>query len=208
MLDFIMKIFDGIMSFIEYSGTIGALVGCFLILIESIFPVLPLVAFITINFLVFGKLVGFLLSWIFTILGCIISYFIFKKGFGNKFEKLTEDKATLKKYKHLFKNITVTQLVLLIAMPFTPAFMVNIAAGLVKMDFKKKNRRIILSIFSVPAYLIGLIIGKISLVYFWGFVGTSFVNSFKNPIVLVKIAVLLLLSYIVTALVNKVLKIE
>ena len=104
MLDFIMKIFDGIMSFIEYSGTIGALVGCFLILIESIFPVLPLVAFITINFLVFGKLVGFLLSWIFTILGCIISYFIFKKGFGNKFEKLTEDKATLKKYKHLFKN--------------------------------------------------------------------------------------------------------
>ena len=72
--------------------------------------------------------------------------------------------------------------------------MVNIAAGLVKMDFKK--------------YLIGLIIGKISLVYFWGFVGTSFVNSFKNPIVLVKIAVLLLLSYIVTVLVNKVLKIE
>lgn len=194
MLDFIMKIFDDIMSFIEYSGTIGALVGCFLILIESIFPVLPLVAFITINFLVFGKLVGFLLSWIFTILGCIISYFIFKKGFGNKFEKLTEDKSTLKKYKHLFKNITVTQLVLLTAMPFTPAFMVNIAAGLVKMDFKK--------------YLIGLIIGKISLVYFWGFVGTSFVNSFKNPIVLVKIAVLLLLSYIVTALVNKVLKIE
>ena len=103
MLDFIMSIFDGIMSFIEYNGTAGALVGCGLILIESIFPVLPLVAFITINFLVFGKLVGFILSWTFTILGCIISYFIFKKGFGNKFEKLTEDKVTLKKYKHLFK---------------------------------------------------------------------------------------------------------
>lgn len=194
MLDFIMSIFDGIMSFIEYNGTAGALVGCGLILIESIFPVLPLVAFITINFLVFGKLVGFILSWTFTILGCIISYFIFKNGFGNKFEKLTEDKVTLKKYKHLFKNISVTQLVLLIAMPFTPAFMVNIAAGLVKMDFKK--------------YLIGLIIGKISLVYFWGFIGTSFVDSFKNPIILIKIVILLILSYVVTVLVNKVLKIK
>ena len=194
MLDFIMNIFNSIMSFIEYNGTAGALIGCCLILFESIFPVLPLVAFITINFLVFGKLIGFILSWIFTILGCIMSYFIFKKGFGNKFEKLTEDKATLKKYKHLFKNISITQLVLLIAMPFTPAFMVNIAAGLVKMDFKK--------------YLIGLIIGKISLVYFWGFVGTSFVDSFKNPIILVKIAILLILSYIVTILVNKVLKIK
>ena len=194
MLDFIMSIFDGIMSFIEHNGTAGALVGCGLILIESIFPVLPLVAFITINFLVFGKLVGFILSWTFTILGCIISYFIFKKGFGNKFEKLTEDKVTLKNYKHLFKNISVTQLVLLIAMPFTPAFMVNIAAGLVKMDFKK--------------YLIGLIIGKISLVYFWGFIGTSFVDSFKNPIILIKIVILLILSYVVTVLVNKVLKIK
>ena len=73
-------------------------------------------------------------------------------------------------------------------MPFTPAFMVNIAAGLVKMDFKK--------------YLIGLIIGKISLVYFWGFIGTSFVDSFKNPIILIKIVILLILSYVVTVLVN------
>lgn len=194
MLDFIVNIFDGIMSFIEYNGVVGAFVGCFLILIESIFPVLPLVAFITINFLVFGKLIGFLLSWIFTILGCIMSYLIFRKGFGNKFEKLTEDKEKLKKYKHLFKNISVSELVLLIAMPFTPAFMVNIAAGLVKMDFKK--------------YLVGLIIGKISLVYFWGFVGTSFIDSFKNPVILVKIALLLLASYIVTILVNKVLKIK
>ena len=120
--------------------------------------------------------------------------YINSKEYHDKFEKLTEDKVTLKKYKHLFKNISVTQLVLLIAMPFTPAFMVNIAAGLVKMDFKK--------------YLIGLIIGKISLVYFWGFIGTSFVDSFKNPIILIKIVILLILSYVVTVLVNKVLKIK
>ena len=62
------------------------------------------------------------------------------------------------------------------------------------MDFKK--------------YLTGLMIGKISLVYFWGFVGTSFIDSFKSPIILVKIVILLVLSYVVTILVNKLLKIK
>lgn len=194
MLDFLSNIFNDILSFVEYNGVIGAFIGCFLIVIESMLPVLPLVAFITINFLVFGNLLGFVLSWIFTIIGCLLSYFIFKKGFGNKFERLTNDKETLKKYKHLFKNITLGQLVLILALPFTPAFIVNIAAGLVKMDFKK--------------YFVALLIGKISLIYFWGYVGTSFIESFKNPIILIKILLLLLISYIITVIINKVLKIK
>ena len=64
MLDFIMSIFDGIMSFIEYNGTAGALVGCGLILIESIFPVLPLVAFITINFIGYFCTIHGIIYWL------------------------------------------------------------------------------------------------------------------------------------------------
>lgn len=194
MIDFFTNIFNSVLSFVECNGFIGAFIGCFLILIESMVPVLPLVAFITINFLVFGNLLGFVLSWIFTILGCLLSYFIFKKGFGNKFEKLTNNKETLRKYKRLFKNITLGQLVLILAMPFTPAFIVNIAAGLVKMDFKK--------------YLVALLIGKISLIYFLGYVGTSFIESFKNPVILIKIVLLLIISYVVTVIINKALKIK
>ena len=67
-------ILKDIINLIETTGRLGAFIGCFLILIESIVPVLPLMVFITINFLVFGNLVGFILSWIFTILGCIILY--------------------------------------------------------------------------------------------------------------------------------------
>ncbi|MCI7084032.1 MAG: VTT domain-containing protein [Tenericutes bacterium] len=189
-----IDILKEIVNFIETSGAVGALIGCLFILIESIVPVLPLMVFITINFLVFGNLLGFILSWIFTILGCIMSYFIFKKGFGNKFENLTEDKELLKKYKKIFKNITVSQLTILIAIPFTPAFMINIAAGLVKMDFKK--------------YFTALLIGKISLVYFWGFVGTSFIESMSNPIILIKIFTLLVITYIISVIVNKILKIK
>ena len=112
---------------------------------------------------------------IFTVLGCIMSYFIFKKGLGNKFEIFTENKEILKKYKKVFKDISLGKLTLLISIPFTPAFLINIACGLVKMDFKK--------------YLISILIGKIALVYFWGFIGVSFVESINNPIILVKIAI-------------------
>jgi len=188
-----INLLNNIVEFIQNAGSVGALIGCLFILIESIFPILPLMVFITINFLVFGNVLGFFMSWFFTILGCIMSYFIFKKGFGNKFERLTDNKELLKKYKKIFKDISIGKLTLLIAIPFTPAFMINIAAGLVKMDFKK--------------YLISLIIGKIALVYFWGFIGTSFVESIGNPIILLKIAIILIITYIVSYTVNKFLKI-
>lgn len=189
-----LEVLNIIVKYIKSSGTIGAVIGCGLILVESILPVLPLVVFITINFLVFGNLIGFIISWIFTVLGCVMSYMIFKYGFGNKFERLTEDKVLLKKYNDLFKSASLLTLTLIIAMPFTPAFAVNIAAGLTKVDFKK--------------YLVAIIIGKIALVYFWGFVGSSVVESIKNPIILIKIIVIMLITYLITFAVNKILKIQ
>ena len=193
-METIIGLLNEVLLFIQSSGIIGVIFACMLIFVESIVPILPLVAFITINFMVLGPVIGFLISWIFTILGCIMSYFIFRKGFGNKFENLTSDKELLKKYKHIFKNISTGKLLLIIAMPFTPAFIVNIVAGLTKMDFKK--------------YLTALVIGKISMVYFWGFIGSSFVESINNPIILVKIAVIMSLTYLIYFVLRKVLKIE
>ena len=187
-----IDLLNSIVEFIKNAGTLGALIGCLFILVESIIPILPLMVFITINFLIFGNILGFIMSYIFTILGCIMSYFIFKKGFGNRFEHLTENKKLLKKYKSIFKDISVGKLTLLIAIPFAPAFMINIAAGLVKMDFKK--------------YFVGLLIGKVALVYFWGFIGTSFVESIGNPVILIKIGIIMLITYIVSYIVNKFLK--
>ena len=187
------EIIDKIMYIVQYSGYFGAFLGCLIIFIESIIPVIPLMVFITLNFIVFGNLLGFIISWVFTILGCIFSYMIFKYGFGDKFSKLTEDKNKIKKYSNAFKNISFINLSLLIALPLTPAFMVNIVAGLNKMDFKK--------------YVCSLIVGKIGLVYFWGYVGTSFIESISNPLVLFKIAIILCITYVISLILNKMLKI-
>lgn len=178
-----------IVNFLNSIGILGPIFACFLILIESILPFLPLAVFIAINFITFGHLLGFLISWIFTILGCIMSFMIFRKGFNEKFNLLIKDRKSLFNLMERFTNISVGSLTILIAIPFAPAFMINIAAGLSNIDFKK--------------YLISLIIGKISLVYFWGYISTSLLESIKNPMILVKVGIAILVAYILSKIVTK-----
>ena len=112
-----------------------------------------------------------------------MSFFLFRKGVQGWFTHLTKDRKRLNNLMIKFNNISVTELAIIIAIPFTPAFLVNIAAGLSDMSKKK--------------FIISLLIGKIGLVYFWGYIGTSIVESFKNPIILVKIFVILLVTYLI-----------
>lgn len=183
-----------LMEFFNRYEILSAFLSPLIILFESIIPIIPLMVFITINFKVYGTLFGFLVSWIFTILGCILSYLIFKRGYSSKFELKTKHKKNINKFKKMFKNISLGKLTILIAIPFTPAFAVNISAGLAKMDFKK--------------FLVALLIGKIALVYFWGFIGVSFIDSINNPKVLAQIVLLVLTTYLISAVLNKKLNIK
>ena len=190
----IFELFEKLIEFIQTSGPSGVVLACLLMCVESIVPMIPLVALITINMMILGKVIGFFVSWFFTCIGCIFSYMIFKYGFGKKFDRLTEDKATINKYKKVLKNISFPTLCLIIAMPLTPAFVVNIVAGLLKIDFKK--------------YVIALMIGKLSMVYFLGFFGMSFVKSIENPILLVKMLIVMGIVYGSCYVINKFLKLN
>ena len=90
--------------------------------------------------------------------------------------------------KNLSK-IPFTSLAIIMAIPFTPAFFVNIAAGLSKMSYKK--------------FFASLVLGKTVMVYFWGYIGTSLLDSLTDVTVLIKIIVLLLVTYIISKKVEK-----
>ena len=72
-----------VMNTIDALGVYGPLLGCVFIILESIIPPLPLFVFITLNFVAYGKLVGFIISWICTCIGCFLSYFLVKKFLRN-----------------------------------------------------------------------------------------------------------------------------
>lgn len=175
-------------------GSWGALLGCVFILFESIIPMLPLSLFITLNFMTFGSIIGFIISWIFTVLGCMMSYYLFKSAVSEKRLSKFKENNTLKKVINVIENMNFTSLVILIAIPFTPAFAVNIAAGICRVPKKK--------------FLLALMLGKISLVYFWGYVGVGLIESLKNPSKLIGVVILIVIVYIISYILSKKLKIK
>lgn len=183
-----------IMNTIDALGVYGPLLGSLFIILESIIPPLPLFVFITINFVAFGKVLGFIISWICTCIGCILSYYLVKKLFRNWVVNKIKDVNLLTKCMNYVENLSLTQVTMILSIPFTPAFMVNIAAGLCNMNFKK--------------FLTAILISKIFLVYFWGVVGTGLLESFHNPTSLITVVVMIVIAYILSIVIRKVFKID
>ena len=183
-----------IMDTIDSMGVYGPILGSLFIVLESIIPPLPLFVFITINFIAFGNVMGFIISWICTIIGCLISYFLVKKFLRNFVVKKIKNIDLLTKCMNYIENLSLTKITVILSIPFTPAFMMNIAAGLVNMNFKK--------------FFIAILISKIFLVYFWGFVGTSLVESFQNPTSLITVVVMMIIAYLMSFVIKKVFKIN
>lgn len=172
----------------------GPVMGFLIIILESIIPLLPLAVFIGLNIITFGTVLGFIISWAATVTGSILSFYAFRKGFSNKLYKSTKIDGKALKFMHYVSHVRFTQLVLIVALPFTPAFIVNIASGLSKISARK--------------FMLAIAIGKISIVYFWGYIATSFLESITNPYILLKIGVIMALVYFVSMVIQKLLRIS
>ncbi len=177
-------------------GMFAPVLACLLILIESMVPILPLSLFITLNAYYMGNVFGFIVSYIFTCIGCYISYKLCDNKLSNHYYNML-DKQEHKKLKQITKRVKelkLEELTLIVAMPFTPAFMVNIASGIAKINKKK--------------YLTSILIGKISLVGFWQFIGTSLIESINNPYVLIKIIIFMLVTFVISKIINRKFRME
>ena len=176
--------------------SLGPIAGVFLIMLESMLPILPLAVFITLNMVSFGSVFGFLISWISTIIGCMLSFTLFRHFFSDKLYRFIKKKEQ-DKFASIMKaisNISFSNLVILIAIPFSPAFLINIAGGLSKIKIEK--------------FFIAVMIGKIVMVYFWGYIGTTLLESLTDITVLFKIAGLLVGAFIISKFVEKRLKLK
>ncbi|MBR4262361.1 MAG: TVP38/TMEM64 family protein [Bacilli bacterium] len=184
----INNLIDIMITFVENGGY---LFGFLLVLLESIFPWLPLFVFIALNIKSFGFLAGFIISWSAAIVGCVLSYFLFKYLLSNKVDKYINKKEMNKliSLKKTIKKISFPNLVLIIALPFSPAFLINIVCGITNVKFKK--------------FFLALLIGKLSIVYFWGFIGTSLIDSITDPEKLIQIFLILIIVFLLSKAINK-----
>ena len=186
---------DLINTIVEYSTEVisngGILFGMLLIMIESFIPVLPLSVFIALNTHTFGLLPGIVMSWVSTCIGCYISYLIFYYVSNNIIYKYLSKKTRNKIDKDVdkFQNISLANLTVIITLPFTPAFLINILAGVSGMSKKK--------------YIVALLIGKIFMVSFWGYIGKSFVESMTDISAIIVMSIMIIIAYALSKLIGK-----
>lgn len=180
-------------NFIESGGIIF---GFFLVFLECFIPALPLSVFVTLNINAFGFFIGILISWIATCIGSIICYLIFY-FIGNKLTEKFLSKRIIRKINKAvvsFKKIKFTELVLLITLPFTPSFLINIICGLSCMNKEK--------------FILSIIIGKVFMVTFWGYIGKSLIDSLTDIKSIIFIGIALIIAYIISKIVSRKMNIE
>lgn len=174
----------------EFISTGGILVGFFLVFIECFIPALPLSVFVALNVKVFGFFLGCLISWSATCLGSFICFSLFRYLERKFTEKFLNRKMIQKIRKgiHSFQNITFSELVLLMTLPFTPSCLVNILSGLAKISKEK--------------FLGALVIGKMFSIVFWAYIGKSFIESLMDFRSIIYIVITLIISYVLSKFVS------
>ncbi|MBE6157407.1 MAG: TVP38/TMEM64 family protein [Firmicutes bacterium] len=174
----------------------GIFYGFILILIESFIPILPLGVFIALNVSAYGMIKGIIISWIATCIGCFLSYSFFYY-LSNKFTYKLFSKSKKKKIEKAVEKIgkiPFPNLVLLIALPFTPAFLINIVCGISKISRKK--------------FIAAIIIGKIFMIIFWSYIGKSLIESMTDINTIIIISIMLVVAYGISKFVSKKINIE
>lgn len=178
-----------IQNFVQYNNIfLSIFVGMFVISLESIIPALPLSVFIAINTIAFGSIVGFIISWIATIIGCSLSFFLCRKLRKIAKEKIKKEGKIIA-FIDKIDCISFSNLFLILAMPFTPAFSINIAAGLSKMRYKK--------------YFFALLFSKAFIVFFWGYIGSNIMTNITNIGLMIEMILLIVLLFIMSKIVTK-----
>ena len=169
----------------------GLVFGFILILLESFIPVLPLGVFVALNVNAFGSIIGISLSWVATCVGCFLSYLIFSYLSDKILHKVLPKKTQNKIEKAIkkFQKISFSNLVLVIALPFTPAFLINIICGIVKISKRK--------------FLFSILIGKVFMIIFWGYVSKSLIESMTDINTIIIISLMLVIAYLISKIVSK-----
>ncbi len=186
---------NNVITFIYSLGLTGGIISVFLIFVEAFIPMLPLIAFVTVNIVIFGTALGFVLSSIATIVGGSVVFMLSRTFLKEKVLNYVDKHPKLKIIKSLkngLDKISLSGLSLIIASPFTPSFVINVGGGLSNMSFLK--------------YIFSMLIGKFCMIYFIVFIGTNIVEVFHNPIAIIKILIAFLFAYILSIIANKITK--
>lgn len=174
---------DNIMELIEDYRSFGILPGILLPMLEAFLPFLPLFLFVMANANAFGLWLGFLISWIGACLGAGLVFTLVRKFAKGKIANILNKNTQVQKLMNWVERHGFGPLFLLLCFPFTPSAVVNIVAGLSKINYYQ--------------YLLAVITGKMVMIFTISFVGHDLHSLFTQPLRTASVALLVFVLWIV-----------
>lgn len=176
------KMDEYIQNLLDQYQSFGPLPGLLLSFLEAFIPVLPLFVIVFANAAAYGLILGFLYSWIGASLGAI-GVFSLIRFLGKKplFRKIRENKQVRRITVWLEKH-GFGPLFLLLCFPFSPSAIINVVAGLSKIQFKP--------------FALAVLLGKTVMIFSIAYVGSSITSFAKNPVKTTVIGVCILLFWV------------
>lgn len=180
---------ENIESLVAHYRTLGPLIGVLLPFIEAFLPFLPLIVIVVANASSYGLLLGFLLSWLGTVLGSYAVFLITRKfGKHPRLQRFIGKEKVQKLIKWVDMR-GLSPLFILLCFPFTPSVIVNIVAGL--SNIKKKY------------YLIALMLGKFFMIASMSVLGYDIGELLTDPLKLILAGVGIVLLWIIGKVIEK-----
>ncbi|MBU5468372.1 TVP38/TMEM64 family protein [Virgibacillus sp. MSJ-26] len=159
---------DYILELLSNYEKLGPIPGIALPFIEAFLPFLPLLVIIIANSAAYGLLKGFLYSWIGTSIGSVLLFMIIRR-LGDKriFIKIRKNKQVHKVTGWVEKH-GFGPLFLLLCFPFSPSSVINVVAGLSRINTYQ--------------FVLATFLGKAVMVFSVAYIGASIVSFAKNPV--------------------------
>ncbi|MEC1178839.1 TVP38/TMEM64 family protein [Metasolibacillus meyeri] len=158
---------ENLENLIEQYHLLGPIFGIFMTALEAFIPILPLVVIVVANVNAYGIVLGIVISWIGSVIGAY-GLFLVSRKFGThpKLQRFVQNKRVQTLIKWVDMKGLAPILVLL-CFPFSPAFLINIVAGLSNI------RRYY--------YLTALVIGKFVMIAVTGGLGYDLRAILTDP---------------------------
>lgn len=160
--------YEQLNALIKQLANYGPFAGIILTMIESLFPPLPLVVFVTINVIAYGLWWGYLYSFLGTFIGSYIMFLLISKYGKRRFEKMVHRSSRFDHLIHWIKEKGFVPIFVMLTFPFTPSIVVCGLAGLagVKRD----------------EYVAALFFGKLIMVFSLSYIGYNVASFLQQPI--------------------------
>jgi len=158
---------ENIMGLIDEYAAFGPLAAIFLPMIEAFLPFLPLFVFVMANANAFGLGLGFLYSWMGSVIGAFLVFFIFRKFGQKRFLAFVNNHRQVIRFVDWVDRKGFSLLFLLLCFPFTPSSVVNIVSGLSKVSFYQ--------------YGLAVMAGKMVMIFSISYIGHDIPSLFNHP---------------------------